>query len=145
MRHAIAFMVLLASFAANAQAVQQCICTAGCKVASNAYVNDASAPTSCNFYKSGVLVTAGAMVSSGTIPLANSTVCTPGDAPYVPGPAGSLACVGNIPAQADKSTVALTVRGVNGAGEALDGGVLTFQSVSQLPTVPPVKAMRVTP
>lgn len=133
-------------FNASAQAVQQCLCVVGgCKVASTYYANDWSAPTGCVVYKSGAVLVTGTIVQSSSIPLMNNTVCTPADAQYNPGPAGSLACFANIPAQPQGATVSLTVRGINGAGEALDGGVLTFQSVSQLPTVPPGKALRVTP
>jgi hypothetical protein len=144
MRYLIFLALLLGAHAVAAQ-TQQCLCTAGCKVVSGAYAAGTSQPTSCNIYKAGTLLVSGSMVASTTIPTNNASVCQPADPAYNPGTAGSMACVANIPAQAAGTTVALTVRGVNGAGEALDGAVLTFQSVSALPTVPPASTLRVTP
>lgn len=125
-----------------------CLCagSGGCKVASNPWPNDVNVPSGCNIYKSGVKIATGTIVQSSSIPTNNAAVCTPADATYNPGAAGSVACSATIPQQAAGTTVSLTVRGVNGLGEGLDGAVLTFQSVSSLPTaVPAAVGVRVTP
>lgn len=142
------FLLLLFTLvAAPAAAQQMCLCatSAGCKVASGAWPNDASAPTSCNIYKAGTKIATGTIGPASSVPTNNAASCSPADPPYNPGAAGAVACIATIPQQAVGTTVSLTVRGVNAAGEAPDGTVLSFQSVSSLPTVPASTGLRVTP
>jgi hypothetical protein len=136
-------IVLLALYvllipAAAAQAVQLCLCTVGCFIASNPYPPGANQPTTCDLYKSGVLVGSAAVFPSDQIPTSNSLVCAPASLPYNPGVAGSVACKVPLPSQAAGTTVNVTMRAANGAGVTGDSAVYTFQSVSALPTIPQV-------
>lgn len=146
MRYIIALILLaLPLTAASAQTVCICASAAGCKVVTDSYPPGASQPTSCNVYKSGAFLVAGTMVDSATIATSNAASCMPASAAYVPGIAGSMACVATIPQQTAGSLVSLTGRGVNAAGEAPDGATFSFQSVLVLPTLPPARGIRVTP
>lgn len=134
-------LILCATFAlipaAHAQAAS-CICTAGCKIASGPFAVNPDAPTSCSVKNAaGAIIGTSATVLSNTIPLNNSTVCIPGDAAYVPGPAGSVACLVSIPAQPLNTTVSVTMFANNAKGPSADSTALTFQSVSAIPSNPP--------
>lgn len=132
---AIGICLVAFTFAASAQ--QLCVCTAGCKIASDPYPPGLDQPTSCTVYKGGVQIGTGAVVDSSTIPVSNATTCLPSSAAYVPGPAGSKACFVQIPAQPANSLVTTTTTASNARGESGPSAPYSFQSVAALPVVPP--------
>ena len=114
---------------------QSCVCTAGCKIASDPFPAGTGSPTSCTVYKGGVLIGTGATVASSTIPLTNATTCLPPSSVYVAGPVGSVACLVTIPAQ-PAGSVTLTATATSAAGESVQSAPFVFVSVAALPTVP---------
>lgn len=113
-----------------------CICTAGCRIASDPFAVNADAPTSCSVKKAGTVIATSATVLSNTIPTSNTAVCLPADTTYVPGPPGSVACLVAIPPQ-PAGAVALVMTAINAKG-GTDSPIFTFQSVSSIPSNPPV-------
>lgn len=135
LRITLALLLALPALAAGAQ--QSCICTSGCTVVSAPFPLTGVQPTTCRVLVGGVTVTASApVVLSSTIPTSNAAHCSPADATYNPGPAGSVACSGAIPAQAAGTTVSVTFDAQAGGSESAPSTALTFQSVSSL--IPPV-------
>jgi hypothetical protein len=133
----IIFLILfLLSGLASAQ--QQCICTAGCKIASDPYPPGIGQPTTCSVKIGGVVVASASVVASSTIPLSNASVCLPASGTYNPGVTGSVACQVPIAAQANGSTVTVIMNASNAAGLSVDSAAFSFQSVSALATVPQV-------
>lgn len=124
-------------FLTHAVAAQQCVCTSGCRIASDPYPPTASQPTLCSVYKSGVFVNSANVVPSTNIAASNAAVCQPASAAYSPGPAGSVSCEVTIPAQ-PAGNVTITMRASNAAGETGDSTPYTFQSVSTLAVLPQV-------
>jgi hypothetical protein len=115
----------------------QCVCTTGCKIASDPYPPGTGQPTSCAVYKAGLQIGTSPTVASTTIPTSNASVCAPASATYNPGVAGSVACQVTIPGQ-PAGNVTITMRAANAAGETADSAAFTFQSVAALPTLPQV-------
>jgi hypothetical protein len=141
MRYLTAVLLLL-FLAPVAAAQQQCVCTAGCKIASDPYPPPAvnqpdSRPTSCTVTVGGAIVNA-PVVASSTILLSNSSICSPASSTYVPGVVGSVACLVAIPSQANGTTVTATMTATNVKGETLPSAPYTFQSVSALTVLPSV-------
>jgi hypothetical protein len=134
------FAALLFFAASTSIAAQQlCVCTTGCKIASDPYPPGAAQPTSCTIYKGGVAIASSPTVLSTTIPTNNASVCMPASSTYLPGVAGSVACQVVIPAQVAGS-VTVTMTATNGAGETAASTPLVFTSVAALPVLPPVPA-----
>jgi len=129
------FLFVLTLCASSALAQQSCLCTAGCKLASDPYPAGAGQPTTCTVYKGGVSIASGSVVASSTIATSNGTVCLPASAPYVPGPSTNVSCEVTIPAQV-AGAVTITMTASDGAGESSQSAPYTFQSVSILPTLP---------
>ncbi len=127
-------------------AAQSCICTAGCKIASDPYPPGNNQPDQCEVRKGGVLIGTAPVVLSANIPLNNNTVCTPQSTTYVPGAAGSVACLVTIPAQ-PVGSVTVVMRATNLIGASADSSAFTFSSVSQIPTAVPAVpvGLRVSP
>jgi hypothetical protein len=137
----LAFMLVMFSVSAFAQ--QQCVCTAGCKIASDPFPLTGPQPSTCNVYKAGTVIASGSAVLANTIPTSNGTVCVPASTTYNAGPAGSLACLVPIPAQ-PTGNVTLTMTGVNSQGESAQSASFSFQSVSSLAPPSPT-GLRVSP
>jgi hypothetical protein len=133
MRFAVALLALFAA-PAFAQAAN-CLCTAGCKLASDPYTAGTSQPTTCTVYKAGVNIGSGPVVASSTIPLSNAAVCQPASAAYVPGPSTNVSCLVTIPAQA-AGNVTVTMTASNAAGESAQTSPFSFNSVAALATIP---------
>lgn len=129
------FTLALFTFSVAA-AQQQCICTAGCKIASDPYPQAGPQPTSCAVYKAGVQIATAPVVASTTIPVSNASVCFPASAPYVQ-VAGAVSCEVLIPPQ-PAGAVTLTMTATNIVGETAQSAPYTFQSVSALPQLPSV-------
>lgn len=127
---------------------QQCVCTAGCDIASDPYppaTATVGQPTTCTVYKAGVQIGTGAVVPSTSIPTSNAASCLPSSATYNPGPAGSVACKVTIPAQ-PVGNVTLTMRASNAAGSSPDSAAWTFANVAFLPVTPAAPTgLRLTP
>lgn len=136
-----------------AQPVQQCVCVAGCKIASAPMLDPVhGAPTSCTIYQmpARTQLAAGATVdattASGGIPVGNSLACLPADANYIYGPTGSRACLVMIPPQPAGSTLTYVATFTYGAaGESGDSTPDTFQSVQTLPKPSVPVGLRVVP
>lgn len=145
MRRLIPLIALM--FAPLAFAVDQCVCTSGCKILSNVLtVVGNQAPDTCTVYKMpGRTVLASAPVvdatSAGPIPTNNSAVCIPSQS-FSYGAAGSVACFVPIPAQAAGTSVQIIATTTNVAGESADSPAYTFQSVSALTQKPPVPVIK---
>lgn len=127
-------LVALLLFASEAVAQQQCVCTAGCKIASDPYPPSGPTPTSCTVYKAGVAIANSPFANSSTIPASNATVCSPASPTY-PVIAGGIACEVVIPAQ-PAGSVTLTMTATNAQGESAQSAAFTFTSVAVLLTVP---------
>jgi hypothetical protein len=138
MRLALAVLALIAA-PAFAQAAN-CLCTTGCRIASDPYPTGTAQPTTCTVYKAGVNIGSGAVVASSTIPLSNAANCQPASAAYVPGPAGNVSCLVSIPAQAAGTTVTLTMTATSAAGESAQSSPFSFVSVAALATIPSAPA-----
>ncbi len=131
------------SISASAQAAQSCLCTSptGCQVTGNSYPPGPGQPTSfiVKDASGGFIATAPA-VPSTSIPLSNAAACSPADAAYVPGPAGSvspLVTVGPYPAG---NNLTFVLYAVNSAGTSPLGATLAFLNVTTLPIVPVIPA-----
>lgn len=136
-------IALLFAASSVAAAQQQCVCTAGCKIAvwNNTYpTTGGSVPTSCTIYKAGAPIATGTWVAGAA--LNNAGTCLPADAPVTP-TAGM--CVPTIPAQA-AGTVTLTATATNAAGETAQSTPFVFVSVGALATILPAPTnLRVVP
>lgn len=117
-----------------------CVCTSGCKISSGPYQLTGTQPTACNAYKAGVKIATGAVVQSSTIPVSNAAICSPAQSNYVP-VVNAVACYVTIPAQADSTTVTVTLRAADATWESSDSASLTFKSVTALPPL----SLRVSP
>lgn len=121
---------------ADAQAAQSCICTSGCQIAADPYPPTALQPATCTVYKAGVAVSTNVPVTlSSGIATSNATRCAPASPTYNPGPAGSVAPLIAIPAQAAGTTVTITMDCLTGPGATPSptSATFTFTSVSALP------------
>lgn len=147
LRYAFAVAALL--FAPAAFAVDQCVCTSGCKILTNILTGAANqTPTTCNVYSmpGHALIGTAPVVdatSAGPIPPNNSTTCIPSQN-FSYGAAGSLACLVPIPAQPAGTSPTVVATTANVAGESADSTAYTFQSVpslTQKPSVPVIKGV----
>jgi len=144
MKRLLVALLAVLAVPAFAQAAN-CLCTSGCRIASDPYPSGTAQPTSCTVYKAGVSIGTGATVASSTIPLSNAANCQPASAAYVPGPAGNVSCLVTIPAQAAGTTVTLTMTATSAAGESAQSSPFSFVSVAALATIPsPPANQRVT-
>jgi hypothetical protein len=133
-RHLLLFAVLL-FWMPMAVAAQQCICTAGCDIASDPFPPGPNQPTACTLTRNGVIVGSFPVVLSSTIPLSNAASCMPASATYVPGPVGSVACLMTLPPLVP-GTYTLTASAGNAAGVSPASAPFVFDSVAALPTIP---------
>jgi hypothetical protein len=149
MRYAIAIAALAFATGVQAQTTQQCVCTSGCKIASDPFPTTGLQPTKCTAYSmpGRVSLATGNVVAATSIASSNSLVCLPPDAAYSPGASGAVACLVTIPAQPANSnvTVVITTCCDNAGKESGDSVALTFQSVQNIAPAPVPLKPRVTP